>query len=242
MALTKRKVEHPAMWSSEILVELAKAIPAGGRPNGRWTPTHVHDPFAGTGERLGNVADANGWRFTGTEIEAAFIIDERVQVGDATLRSSYPRRPFVIVTSPVYPNGIADDFNAQDGSTRRTYRAALSKVKGKDTRLQPNNMGAYGYRGQPFHSINRAMYWRLASDAIACWSRADAVYLNVSDFMQGGNREPVVSQWIATMQIAGWTLAARPKQIKTRRYKMGRNSSARVETEYLLHFVPLDAA
>lgn len=233
MTALARKVEHPAMWSAEILVELAKMIPAG---------TRVHDPFAGTGERLGAVADANGWRFSGTEIEPAFIVDPRVAVGDATVRSTYPRRPFVVATSPVYPNGIADDFNAQDGSTRRTYRSALSKWAGRDTRLQPNNMGAYGYRGQPFHSINRAMYWRLASESIACWRRADAVYLNVSDFMQRGVREPVVSQWIATMQINGWRLAGRPKEIQTRRWRNGSNRSARVETEYLLHFVHLDAA
>lgn len=225
MTTKQRKVEHPAPWSAEVLTKLGDVVPAG---------TRVHDPFAGTGERLGVMADVNGWRFSGTEIEPVFIVDPRVKVGDATDRSTYPRRPFVIVTSPVYPNGIADDFNAQDGSTRRTYRSAKAKLVGRDERLAANNMGAYGYRGQPFHSTNRMMYWRLAHDSVRCWSRADAVYLNVSDFIARGEREPVVSQWIATLQIAGWQVV-KSWPITTRRWRNGATRSARVEVEHLVY-------
>ena len=135
-----RTVQHPARYSPEVLEVFRFLIPR---------LTRVHDPFAGTGERLGRVADDRPWFFTGTELEEAFIVDHRVAQGDATDPDSYPwpvacgacgdpdpvpaapcgshvLRPYTVVTSPVYPNGMADDFvsSAADTSERKTYRHA----------------------------------------------------------------------------------------------------------------------
>jgi hypothetical protein len=98
---------HPARFSGPILDVLRTEL--SGAP---W----VHDPFAGTGERLGHLCDELGVPFSGTEIEEPFIVDAaRVWCGDSRDPSTYPT-PLVgiehywIVTSPVYPNGMTDHF------------------------------------------------------------------------------------------------------------------------------------
>jgi hypothetical protein len=49
----------------------------------------VHDPFAGTGERLGALCDTLGLTFTGTEIEPEFARDRRVHAGDSAEAGTY---------------------------------------------------------------------------------------------------------------------------------------------------------
>lgn len=92
---------HPARYSAVLLDALRPILAAA---------PHVHDPFAGTGERLGALCDELGVSFTGTEIEPEFAEDRRVMVGDSRDAGTYPRLPHWIVTSPVYPNGMADNF------------------------------------------------------------------------------------------------------------------------------------
>lgn len=201
--------------------------------------TRVHDPFAGTGERLGRLADNRGWIFTGIEIEAPFMVDRRVRQGDSTYPSTYPTEPFKIMTSPVYPNGIADDFHAQDASTRRTYRSAVAKILGHDRPLHTNNQGRYGYRGGQLNSDARTMYWHLAKLVVACWeeSACDEIFLNVSDFTVGKNRVvPVVAPWAALIEAHGFSiLKAYP--VQTRRWRNGANRDARVANEVILQAI-----
>lgn len=201
--------------------------PAGAR---------VHDPFAGAGERLGALADAQGWTFTGTDLEKPFIVDPRVVEGNACDYQTYPRKGYYLVTSPVYPNGIADDFNAQDQSERRTYRTALAKITGTDAPLHPDNQGRWGYRGTPIHSNQRAVYWNIARRAARCWGDAAELFVNVSDFMVKGHVEPVVSGWVGVLEARGWAVAeAYP--VLTRRYRNGAGRNARVANEVVLHAV-----
>lgn len=203
--------------------------------------TRVHDPFAGTGERLGRLADNQGWIFTGTEIEAEFIVDARVVEGNATHLTWYPDRPFKVITSPVYPNGIADDFHATDRSERRTYRSALAKLVGHDKPLHPDNQGRWGYRGTPLHAPARRMYWRVADLSVACWQQAecDEVFLNVSDFTVGKTVvEPVVAGWARTLEVHGFTIV-KAYPVLTRRYRNGANRNARVANEVVLHAIRL---
>lgn len=104
------KTNHPAPFSAEIIDVLRTLIP-------RDQP--VHDPFAGDGRRLAALCADLGVRFTGTELEAPFIRDDRVRPGNSLDASTYPRRPgFTIVTSPVYPNGVADHHHAQERCKR----------------------------------------------------------------------------------------------------------------------------
>lgn len=212
-------VDHPAQYSTEVLELVRYMIPRG---------TRVHDPFAGAGVRLAREAADRGWLFTGTELEREFIGTDLVVVGNACEFDTYPTDPFVILTSPVYPNGMADDWDAQDDSTRRTYRKALGRP------LHHDNQGQYGYRGQPAWSSNRMAYWDVAKRAAECWTLSPAVglFVNVSDFMSKQDREPVVNEWAYLLTTLGWT--GKCHEVKTRRYRNGANRDARVETEAVL--------
>lgn len=80
--MSTKTVKHPARFSPEIIEIIGHYMGLS---------QHVHDPFAGTGERLGALCDEYGVTFTGTEIECSFIVDPRVRCGDSTNTSSYPR-------------------------------------------------------------------------------------------------------------------------------------------------------
>ena len=79
---TTRDVRHNAQYSTEIIAALARFVPP---IEGR-----IHDPFAGTGVRLGQLCDRLGLTFTGTEIEQSFIVDQRVAHDDSTVPATYP--------------------------------------------------------------------------------------------------------------------------------------------------------
>jgi hypothetical protein len=205
---------HPARYSPEIISALANMIPAG---------THVHDPFAGTGEALGALADTLfGFTFTGTELEPEFIVDRRVEQGDATEPASYPTGPHLIVTSPPYPNGMADDY-AQEGGRRFTYRQALGRP------LSPRNLGRYSARRS---RTKEAEHFRLADAAIACWS-AQRALVNVKDFIAEGARWPVVARWCELLEAHGFTVVELVP-VHTHGQGFGANRSARVDTETII--------
>lgn len=256
--------EHPAPYSPEVLAAFTGLF-------GRYLdgPVLVHDPFAGTGERLGGLCDTLGLPFSGTELAEAFIVDPRVRQGDSTLKGTYPRRKhWVVATSPVYPNGIADDFHAQercsackgtgkqpgtpefgvlacekcDGSGvrqhhRRTYRSWNAKLLGHDEPLHANNMGRWGYRGTKLDSPKRAMYWKLARDCARHWTRAETVFVNVSDFTVKDRVEPVVEGWVHVLAGAGLDVVEQ-HQVSTKRWRDGANADRRVEAESILVAVP----
>lgn len=220
--------DHPAPYSPEVLATLDTVIPEG---------SHVHDCYAGTGERLGAFCDEQGLTFSGTELAAAFIVDDRVRHGDATDPSTYPTVPYVLVTSPVYPNGIADDFHAQDDSDRRTYRSWHAKLVGGDEPLHPHNMGRWGYRGTSLSSPVRAQYWHLANKTVACWHGASFVLVNVSDFYWRNHREPVAQGWRRVLVRHGWIVTA-VMEVKTRRWRNGSNRDRRVDHEVIMMAFP----
>lgn len=219
---------HPARFSPEVIDRFRTIIPRGA---------HLHDPFAGDGVRLGALADELLCTFTGTEIEPCFIIDPRVQPGDSTNLLTYPvgRRGFIIATSPVYPNGVADSWKAADPSRRRTYRSAVAAIEGADRELHENNMGRYGYRGTRLTNPKRLAYWRLARRAVACWREAGVrvAIVNVSDFMSRGLTEPVVAEWRATLGAFGFEHITE-HAVKTRRDRGNANADKRVEHEVIL--------
>ena len=234
-----RNDKHPAPYSPEVLAALRSTLCAENGQLRLGDALHVHDPFAGEGVRLGALCDEIGVAFTGSEIEPEFIIDQRVQRGDATTRASYPivgrRTQLVICTSPVYPNGMADHHHAQDDSIRRTYRTALAAIRGSDRPLHSNNMGRWGYRGTPLWSPSRAAYWTLAEQAIEQWAdlRPRLVLVNVSDFYADKVREPVVALWQQRL-VRGGLHVENVVQISTQRWGQGANRNERPETEALL--------
>ncbi len=185
--------QHPARFSPSLIEAMEPLL--NGAPA-------IHDPFGGTGERLGHLADRLGLTFTGTELEPEYIVDHRVVQGNALDYGTYPLYDHWIVTSPVYPNGMADNFKPRDASRRYTYRAAKITLSGDpDAELHPDNMGRFSYRGGDKATME---YWSLARAAIERWSGASAVLLNVSDFIMGGQVQPVVVAWNEAMARGGW--------------------------------------
>lgn len=217
--------DHPARFSPEVLEFIPRVVPFGA---------HVHDPFAGTGERLGILCDEYGWEFSGTELELSFIEDLRVTHGNATDPRTYPKVDhWVIVTSPVYPNGVADHWHARDLSRRRNYRASVGKNEGQDRELHIDNMGRYGYRNSGPNSPKRKAYWDIARRSVACWDRADLVVVNVSDYLWKEVREPVVDEWHRLLEDAGWEIEA-VQSVETPRDRSHANADVRVEAEAIL--------
>lgn len=218
--------KHPARFSESVIAALRELIPHGST---------LHDPFAGTGEFLGQLANDLSCDFSGTELEECLIVDRRVKCGDATDASTYPNPGYVLVTSPVYPNGVADNFRASDASTRKTYRQAVAHLEGEDRLLHPNNMGQYGYRGTSPRSGKRASYWDLANAAVALWGGASLLLVNVSDFMADDKVEPVVKDWKWLLEQHGWSVD-REVLVTTPRYRQGSNESRdqRVDHEVIL--------
>ena len=216
--------KHPCPYTPRILSALPGLL--------RARESHVHDPFAGEGSRLGAFCDEWGITFTGTEIEPSLIVDPRVAVGDATVQFDYPLDAHTIVTSPVYPNGMADHFKATDASDRNTYRQVVASIEGGDRPLHTNNMGRWGYRGRGERSKARKAYWKLAHDSVACWQVEHAI-VNVKDFMVGDHVEPVVEQWADTLRYHGFVIK-REVVVPTPGQRRGANHRLRLDHEIIL--------
>jgi hypothetical protein len=203
-------------------------------------PGHVHDPCAGEGVRLATICAYESHTFSGTEIQPNFIKHDSVKVGDSTIQNTYPVPGYYLVTSIVYPNGMADDHEARDLSERNTYRSANGEP------LEINNMGKYGYRKtiRGGTSKKRLAYWDLASKMVSCWDGAKVAFVNVSDFQfsKGGETfvEPVVSDWRELLQRNGWSV--HEIKVRTQRQRQGSNGDKRVETESVLVCVSDDTA
>lgn len=254
---------HPAPYSETILNRFRIILTGSDLP--------VHDPYAGEGARLGALCTELGIEFSGTEIEEAFIVDPRVAPGNATDPASYPSVPYRLVTSPVYPNGVADHFtptgrcsvckgtgltapslHAQgpcpscDGEGRRqidrnTYRQALAKIVGHDDPLDEDNMGRWGYRSTGPTSTKRLMYWSLARRTVTCWGNAALVVVNVSDFVHTNGRVEPVVNDWCNLLRAYGWNIRRLHKVETPRNRKGANGSARVDAEHIIVAVPGDA-
>lgn len=223
--MTDPTKEHPSQYSPEVLVAMTPVL--------RQLQMDVHDPFAGTGVRLGELCDKLRLAFTGTEYEPEFIVDPRVAPGDSTQPDSYPAQPYVIVTSPVYPNGMADHFKASVPEGRHTYRQALHRLTGEDRPLGERNMGRYSIRRgtKAFQT-----YSVLATAAVGWWFPS-VVVLNVSDFYVGDEVFPLVRYWRGLLKASGYKFAA-DIEVKTQRQRRGANGEHRVDHETILTAFP----
>lgn len=214
------KRHHPSRWSPQVLEVISPIISGWGLP--------VHDPFAGTGERLGSLCDSLGVPFTGCEIEPEFIIDRRVWSGDSRSGDSYPHwYRYCVVTSPVYPNGMTDHFKPRDDSRRITYRQVLASILGHDRPLNLGNMGRYGPRQG---KKSAGTYWQLADECIDHWPTQ--VVVNVSDCIHNREVYPVVEQWEKLLIDHGYYIRA--QRVETPRMRYGANGNLRVESEAVI--------
>jgi hypothetical protein len=226
--------EHPAQFSDEILPVFARVIECWQLP--------VHDPFAGPGEKLGKQCDQLGVAFTGTELTPTWVEgavnqrpgDPRVRIGDSTDAATYPDGAYCVVTSPTYPNGVADDFKATDYEGRNTYRHSVQRANnGVDVGLEERNTGRYGLRrGEK----SLATYWRLERAAVRHWP--DHVLVNVKDIPYTKHGQELiyrtVDKWVALLEEVGYEIVDRT-DVATPGQRQGANLHARpVETEAVL--------
>lgn len=246
-------MNHPARYSPEVITIIRDVLLA------RWPDLMprpiVHDPFAGTFERLYTTFGLDPdslFPWCGTEIEECFIDPDiprgnGIMVGDSRDPATYPpaRYPdevgwgWVVCTSPVYANGMADGHLPRDESVRRTYRKAKIELSGDESAtLQTGNMGALGYRGtKRFEdggkSIKRRLYWEIAEACVRNWDTAELVIVNVSDFSSGGVMEPHVNDWKVLLDSFGWTRQV-DHPVGTRRMRHGANSDIRADHEVVI--------
>lgn len=218
-------MSHPARFSQPVLDALTLIIMEHG--------VHVHDPFAGTGERLGQLCDSIGVSFSGTEIEPEFIADPRVWPGDSTDPATYPdAQTWIVVTSPVYPNGMTDHFKAKDASKRHTYRQGLAEITGEDRPLHPNNMGRYGNAHRRSRR-SQDTHFEIARRCIEWWP--DVAVINVKDVSATNYFVPVGRMWADLMVERGWRLASE-QHIHCPGQRYGANGDQRADCEYVLVF------
>lgn len=240
-------MSHPARFSKPI-VDVIRDILVAEFPDWLGRPI-IHDPFAGTGERLREICTTDGgepgFYYSGTEIEQCFIVDPGIIHGDACDSLTYPSARFpnevatggwVVCTSPVYANGMADNHKPRDASKRHTYRAAKIEITGNpEATLHPDNMANYGYRGtsRTGPSVRRAKFWDIAHAAMLNWASASLVIVNVSDFISGGVVEPHVDDWKQLLRRHGW-VSQLDVPVGTQRQGNGENREVRVANEVVI--------
>lgn len=199
---------HPCQYSPEVLTVLAELIRPG---------EHIHDPFAGPGNRLANLCDQIGATYSGGDIEDWPGHDPRVRQVDATQADSYPTGDYRLVTSPVYVNKRCADYrNGPTPTTktkgRRDYGIALGRA------LNPRNLARH--TGRPAEAET---YWRLHAEAVAHWPAR--VIVNVD--------EPISDRWQQTLLDAGYRVG-RVLPAYTQRYGGLDNADKRAEFEVVI--------
>jgi hypothetical protein len=213
-----KKVKHGAQFTDVILDRAEPILKEFG--------LHVHDCFAGPGERLGALCDRLGLGFSGTELQLPFIVDRRVKQGDATDPSTYPTGDYVLFTSPVYPSGCTDHL--KPNGKRNTYREWLAATVGDLTvELDMANAGRHGPRGG---KRAEQRYWLIQHRAIFHWPSVAIV--NVSDCPVNYERYPTADFYALLMECHGYQVVDRI-QMKTPRLKRGENAH-RAEFEEIL--------
>lgn len=198
--LTGNVPTHPARFSKAVLAVLEPLIDQYCT-NGIST---VHDPFAGTGERLARMVRGKFLLYSGTDIEDWAGRDHQVYIGNSTVQATYPREPFIVVTSPVYfENRISSDY-----------------VEGPLDTTKTRGRHAYGISlGKPLDQDNMARLCRMSRGsehdamALACmrWWPERAL-VNVDS--------PIADRWVRLAWEAGY-VAYRRIEAKTRRLSGG---------------------
>jgi hypothetical protein len=200
---------HPCQFSPEVVDAIRPLISP-------WE--HVHDPFAGTGLRLGSLCDEIGATFTGGDIEVWPGHDPRVLRADALDAWSYPMPHwFTVVTSPVYLNKrLADYADGPKPTTkvkgRRDYGISLGRA------LHANNLARHTGRASRSDA-----YWTLHAQAAKHWRHR--VLLNVDG--------PLAEGWTGTLHTLGYRVD-RAIPVYTQRYGGLHNADKRAEFEVLL--------
>jgi tRNA G10 N-methylase Trm11 len=147
----------------------------------------ILDPFAGTGRihDLRAVLRPEPYETVGVEIEPEYAaMHPATIVGDAQTLPFAGATFDAIVTSSTYGNRLADDYDAADPESRRSYRFDLGRP------LSPANTGQW-YFWQPAY---KTMHERAWSEAVRVLKPGGLFVLNTSDCTHNGRRQHV-SAW-----------------------------------------------
>jgi len=159
----KRYRAHPAVYSDALLPHLEELVRRYGVEGGI-----LLDPFAGEGHKLARLAAHARMKPRGIEIERGYF--DLGLTHPCVRRGNSTRLPRIkdgaisaVVTSPVYPNGMADDFQAADDSVRHTYAHRLRLHLGDDYVLDPNNTASMNPRRsrkalEEFYAVHIAVW------------------------------------------------------------------------------------
>lgn len=226
---------HPAKYSDPLLPVLASLIGAEQRRLGR--EVRVLDPFAGVG-RIHRLAKPGKIVTVGIELEPEWAGCHPDTIhGDALMwmRSIIAAGHWydLVVTSPCYGNRLADQHDAQDGSTRRSYRHDLGRPlsHGSSAGLQ------WGKAYWAFH----AEAYRLIRGVLRPPTGDDPgglFLLNVSDFVRHKAEVPAVTWHRGACYGAGMIEAGAARFVETQRLTYGENRE-RAQAEVILRMRPL---
>jgi tRNA G10 N-methylase Trm11 len=108
--------DHPSRYSKEVLPHIDAAVAdLAARGETLFGPPTILDPFAGTGERFHEIAEAHGVDSIGVELEPEWAANHpRNRVGNATALPLEDASIDLVFTSPCYGNRMADDHQAAD--------------------------------------------------------------------------------------------------------------------------------
>lgn len=159
----KQPPPHPAVFSTSVAAVMR------GKLQALELPLHglVLDPFAGVGYSLGVICESLGLTPIGIEIESGYFrlgaTHPCVIQGDSRKLPYLDNHFDAAITSPAYPNGVSDNFVAQDNSTRHTYVHRLRSHLGADYTLAEGNTAGMNPRRSPkaleaFYDVHRAVW------------------------------------------------------------------------------------
>lgn len=152
---------HPARYSRELLPVMARLLL---EHTDEWAL--VADPFAGTGQRLGELAELSNRFCIGFEIEPDFIIrDDIVRPADSTDPRHFTFWADAICSSPVYGNACSDYFKANEHSRRNTYVHRLRAHVGREVDLHENNTGRFHFNTTQYRALHEKV-WANSVDAL----------------------------------------------------------------------------
>lgn len=140
---------HPAEFTPALLDPIVSLLRGRVPKRGR-----ILDPCAGIGFRLAQIGARGDWDVVGVEIEHGYFTPKRrahscVVQGDSRTRIFAADTFDGWVTSVVYPNGMADDWQAKDDSVRNTYAHRLRAYLGAGYVMNPRNTAAMNPRRSP---------------------------------------------------------------------------------------------
>lgn len=228
MTSTKIPSAHPATYSKQLIEPIAEIL-SRHCPDGGW----LLDPFAGLGQKLVQIAELSGMDPLGVEIEPGYfrlgLTADCVSLGDATDLPWVDESFDAAATSPCYPNGMCDNFQASDASIRNTYVHRLRMHLGSDYELSPHNTAALSPRRsraalEAFYAVHQKawneVYRVLRPGGVFVVNTKDTVHTLFGEHTRDQLRE------------AGFTIAEQ-MSVSARGLLHGANYQLRVDAEEL---------